>query len=461
MFLPRQRLSRRTVLRGLGATVALPYLDAMQPAGTPMAPAAPPNLVCIEMVHGAAGSAPWGIQHNLWAPAGQGTTFDLAGTSLRSLIPYQHLLTIVSNTDVENAEPFEAREIGGDHFRSSAVFLTQAHPRRTAGADVEAGTSLDQIYATRFGQDTPLPSVQHCIEHGDQGGGCGSGYSCAYVDTISWATPTRPLPMLRDPRAVFDQLFGVLGHGATGDERQRDRRARASVLDWIGESMQRLSRELGAADRARLDDYLSSVREVERRIQTIEARSASGEPREIPDAPGAVPDSFSAHVWILFDLQALALAAGVTRVIAFKLGRDASNRVYPESGFGGAFHIASHHGERESNLLDFAKLNAYHVGMLPYFLDRLSSLSDATGSLLDNTVVLYGSPMGDSHMHTHQSVPFFLAGRAGGRLKGGRHLRAPRGTPLANVMLSLLHTLGVSDLESFGDSTGGFDLNQS
>ena len=459
MFLFQKRLSRRAVLKGLGATVALPYLDAMGPGRTTAA-AAPANLVCIEMVHGAAGSTPLGIERHLWAPAALGRSFDLSGTSLRPLMPYQHLLTIVSNTDVENAEPFEAREIGGDHFRSSAVFLTQAHPKRTAGADVEAGTSLDQIYAKRFGQDTPLPSVQHCIEPPDQGGGCGSGYSCAYVDTISWATPTMPLPMLRDPRAVFDQMFGVLGEGATADERARDRRMRASVLDWISSSMARLARDLGPGDRVRLDDYLTSVREVERRIQTIEAHSATGEPREIPDAPGAVPDSFSAHVMVLFDLQALALAAGITRVVAFKLGRDASNRVYRESGVNAAFHIASHHGEREPAILEFAKLNAYHVGMLPYFLDRLAELRDAHGSLLDNTVVLYGSPMGDSHMHTHQSVPFVLVGRAGGRLAGGRHLRAPRGTPLANVMLSLLQRLGLTDLETFGDSTGVFDLNQ-
>jgi hypothetical protein len=458
MFLTRKHLSRRAVLKGLAATVGLPYLEAMEPAGRALR-AAPPNLVCIEMVHGAAGSTPWGIAQHLWAPAETGTVFDLTPTSLRSLAPFQHLLTIVSQTDVENAEPFEAREIGGDHFRSSAVFLTQSHPKRTAGADVEAGTSLDQLYAQRFGQDTPLPSVQMCIENGDQGGGCGFGYSCAYVDTISWATPTTPLPMLRDPRAVFDQLFGAFGHGATAAARQSDRRTRRSLLDWIGESIQRLSLTLGPVDRARLDHYLTSVREVERRIQTIEAHSATGAPREIPDAPAAVPDSFAAHVEVMFDLQALALAAGVTRVIAFKLGRDASNRVYPESGVAGGFHPVSHHNEREPGIRDFARLNAYHVSRLPYFLARLAELPEARGALLDNTVVLYGSPMGDSHMHTHESVPFFLAGCAGGRLKGGRHLRAPRGTPLANVMLSLLHALGRDDLETFGDSAATFDLN--
>jgi uncharacterized protein DUF1552 len=451
-------LSRRTVLRGLGATVALPLLDAMVPARAAAAARRPRRLVCIEMVHGAAGSSAIGAKKHLWAPADTGGTFDLTPTSLRSLAPFRDVLTVVSNCDVENAEPFTASEIGGDHVRSSAVFLTQAHPRQTAGADVRAGVSLDQLYAQRFGQDTPLPSVQLCIEPVDQSGGCGYGYSCVYTDAISWASPTRPLPMIRDPRVVFDTLFGVYGAGATIEERRARRREDRSILDFVLQSASSLRTRLGAGDRARLDDYLETVREVERRLQAVEARNGGGEPRELPGAPAGVPDSFAAHVHLMFDLQALAFACDITRVFAFKLGRDNSNRTYPESGFGGAFHNASHHSGREDKIGDFATINTYHVGMVPYLLDRLRAIPDGGGTLLDHTLVIYGSAMGDSNLHNHKRVPFFMAGRAGGALGGGRHVKAPNGTPLANAMLAALHALGLDDLESFGDSTGTLEL---
>jgi hypothetical protein len=458
-FITGRSLSRRTMIRGLGATVALPWLDAMTPAGRVLAAASPPpRLVCLEMVHGAAGSAQLGVERHLWAPSGTGRDFDLAPTSLTSLAPYQEVLTIVSNTDVPSAEPYATREIGGDHFRSSASFLTQAHPKQTSGADVEVGTSLDQLYAQRFGQDTPIPSLQLCIENVDQGGGCGHGYSCVYTDTISWASATEPLPMIRDPRAVFDEIFGVFGAGADARARRRSRDDTRSILDWLSGAVTRVSRDLGASDRSRLGDYLTQVREIERRLQAVEARHGTGEPRELPGAPAGVPDSFGAHVKLLIDLQVLAFASDITRVVAFKLGRDNSNRAYPESGFAGAFHPASHHGGREDRLLEFAQLNAYHVSMVRYYLDRLHATPDGDGSLLDRTVLLYGSPMGDSNLHDHKRVPFFLAGRAGGALPGGRHLQAPEGTPLSNVMLSLLRVLGLHDLETFGDSTGAFDL---
>jgi len=455
-------LSRRAVLKGLGVTVALPWLDAMMPAGRVLAAAAPPQklrLVCMEMVHGAAGSSSIGIKKHLWAPAATGRDFDLRPTSLRSLEPFRDHLTIVSNTDVDPAEPFTASEIGGDHWRSSAVFLTQAHPKQTQAGDVEAGISLDQLYAQRFGRDTPIPSMQLCIENVDQAGGCGYGYSCVYTDSISWASPTRPLPMIRNPRVVFDELFGVFGTGASPAERRERRAEDRSILDRLRESVSRLQKTLGAADRARLGDYLDNVREIERRIQIVEAFNLGGEQRELPDAPAGVPDSFSAHVRLMFDLQALAFASDITRVFALKLGRDNSNRAYPESGFGGGFHNASHHGGREDRIADFATINTYHVAMLPYFLEKLRQIPDGDGTLLDHTVVLYGSPMGDSNLHNHKRVPFFIAGRAGGRLGGGQHLKAPNGTPLANVMLGVLHALGLEDLDRFGDSTAPFDMN--
>jgi uncharacterized protein DUF1552 len=460
MFLTGRHLSRRTVLRGLGATVALPWLDAMMPAGVGARVAAAPaiRLVCIEMVHGAAGSAQIGIQKHLWAPAATGRDFDLSPTSLRSLEAFRDHLTIVSNTDVDPAEPFTAKEIGGDHFRSSAVFLTQAHPKQTAGGDVRAGTSLDQLYAQRFGQDTPIPSMQLCIEPSGSGG-CGDGYSCVYTDAISWASPTQPLPMIRNPRVVFDELFGVLGSGTTPEVR-RDRWAEdRSILDWVVASAGRLRASLGVADRARLADYLENVRELERRIQNVEKFNASGDVRELPDAPVGIPDSFSEHVRVMFDLQVFAFVSDITRVFSFKLGRDFSNRAYPESGFNGAFHATSHHSGREEKILNFARMNTYHVGIVAHLLDRLRHTPDAGATLLDNTVVLYGSPMGDSNLHNHKRVPFFVAGHAGGAIKGGRHLRAANQTPLANVMLAILHALGLSDVERFGDNDGVFELN--
>ena len=466
MFITQKHLPRRTVLKGIGATVALPFLEAMVPARSVLAqgaasPAKRVRLVAMEMVHGAAGSTNFGSKRNLWSPADVGSAYDLSPTALSSLEPYRQYLTIVSNTDVRNAEAFIPPEIGGDHFRSAAVFLTQAHPHQTQGSDVKAGTSLDQLYAQKVGGETAIPSMQLCIESVDQAGGCFYGYSCAYTDSISWigaskpGEPDTPLPMIRDPRVVFDQLFGV---GATPADRKERRGEDRSILDWLGTSIGRMKKDLGTADRARLDDYLDDVREIERRIQKIEARNSSGEERELPGAPVGVPDSFSEHVKLMFDLQALAFASDITRVFAFKLGRDASNRAFPESGYKGAFHSASHHQEKEDRILDFAKINKYHVSMVPYLLEKLKNTPDGDGNLLDNSVVLYGSPMGDSNVHNHKRVPLFLAGHAGGALKGNLHIKAADGTPLANAMLDMAHKLDL-DLPSFGDSTAALDLN--
>ena len=437
-------LSRRKMLKGLGATVALPYLEAMAPVRKP-----PVRLICIEQVHGAAGSSMYGAQHNLWAPAATGRGFDLAASSLKPLEAWRDHITIISNCDVPSADPTDAREIGGDHFRSSATYLTQTYPKRTEGADVECGISLDQLHARRFGQDTPIPSMQLCIENVDQSGGCGYGYSCVYTDTISWASATKPLPMIRDPRVAFDQMFGVFG---SRERRQED----LSILDWVRESSKRLERKLGVSDRARLADYLDNVREIERRLQAVERRNDGGEPRELPMAPRGIPDSFEEHVKLMFDLQMLAFRSDITRVFSFKLGRDGSNRVYKESGSTGAFHIVSHHGENPDRVRELAKINAYHVGMLPHLLKQLAETPDGDGTMLDNSVVMYGSPMGNPNQHNHKRVPFLLAGHGGGAIRGGVHLKAKNATPLSNVMLSLLHTLGHDDLQSFGDSEGTF-----
>jgi hypothetical protein len=452
-----KHLSRRTVLKGVGVTIALPFLDAMVPAGRAIAAAARrPRLIAIEMVHGSAGATPFGMKQHMWSPAAAGSAFDLAPTSLASLEPYRDYLTIVSNTDCRNAEAFSAPEIGADHFRSAAVFLTQAKPKQTQGSDVLAGTSFDQVYAQRFGQDTPIPSMQLCIENVDQAGGCSYNYSCVYTDTISWASPTKPLPMIRDPRIVFDQLFGV---GSTAEARSQRRSRDRSILDWVTESVNDLKSTLGAADRARLGDYLDDVREIERRIQKVETFNASGEPRELPGAPVGVPDSFDEHVRLMFDLQALAFASDVTRIFSFKLSRDVSNRVFGPSGSTTAFHTASHHDEKEERIRDFQKINSYHVAMVPYLLEKLKNTPDGDGNLLEHTLLMYGSAMGNSNAHNHKRCPLFLAGHAGGLLKGNLHLRAADGTPMANAMLTLLQGLGL-DLERFGDSTGTFDVAQ-
>ena len=453
-------LSRRHLLRGLGATVALPFLEAMVPLGTAAAKTAttgPVRLSCIEMVHGSAGSTDYGVRNNLWAPAIIGDAFDLSPTSLSPLEPFREYLTIVSNTDVRNAGTFERKEVGGDHVRSSAAFLTQARPKLTTGPDVRAGTSLDQLVARQVGQGTLLPSLQLSIEDVDTPSGFAQKYSNLYRDTISWASPTRPLPMVNDPRVVFDLLFG----GSTlSRQRAANRKTDLSILDWIVDEIRRLSRNLGPSDRNRLDEYMDDIRQVERRIQKIEAFNTSGEPRSLPDAPAGVSDDFEEHVKLMFDLEAQAFAGDTTRVVAFKVGLDGSPRVYPGSGVTEGFHAVSHHSQREDKIEKFGRINRYHVSLVPYFLEKLKSIREGDDTLLDRTLVLYGSPMGNSNFHTHKRCPLFLAGRAGGRLKGNVHLQAPKGTPMANVMLTVLHDFGLDHLKTFGDSTGTFDLTR-
>jgi hypothetical protein len=418
----------------------------------------PTRLVAIEIVHGAAGCNEWGASQNLWAPEAVGRDFDLSPSALLPLEPYRDYLTIISNTDVRNAEAAQAQEIGGDHFRSSAVYLTQAHPKQTESSDVSVGISLDQIYAQRFGQDTPIPSMQLCIENVDQAGGCAYGYACVYTDTISWASATEPLPMIRDPRVAFDQIFGA---GGSPEERAARRQTSRSILDWIAEDLAVLKRTLGPQDTLRLDRYLDNVRELERRIEGVEAQNRSGEPRELPGAPAGVPDSFSEHVKLMFDLQALAFASDMTRVFSLKLGRDASSRVYPESGTDTPFHPASHHGGRDERVRNFAQINEYHVGLLPYFMDRLKEIEEGDTNLLDKTMILYGSPMADSNLHNHRRAPLIVLGGANGQLEGNLHVKAPDGTPMADAMLTLLHKLGHDDLTTFGDNTGELALTVS
>jgi len=460
-ILTGKHISRRTMLRGVGAAIGLPLLDAMVPASRLWASTSAgraadrTRLVAIEQVHGAAGSNDLGRSMNLWSPATTGRDFDLQPTSLRSLDRFRDYLTIVSDTDARQADAKAPEEIGGDHFRTSAVFLTHAHPKQTEGSDVRIGTSMDQLYVQRFGNDTPIPSMQLTIENVDQAGGCAYGYACAYTDTISWASPTEPLPMVRDPRAVFEQLFGS---GGTPEQRAERLATDRSILDWVMAEMSDLRRSLGPADQSRLDLYAQNIRELEQRIQRIEEQNRSGAERQIPEAPVGVPDSFEEHVKLMFDLQVLAFLSDTTRVFSFKMGRDASPRVYPGSGVDTPFHSASHHGGREERVKDFAKINEYHVSLLPYFLDKLQAATEGDATLLDKTMIVYGSAMGDSNLHNHIRCPLIVLGGGNGTLEGGKHVRARPGTPMANVMLDLLHKLGADDLESFGDSDGVFSV---
>ena len=460
-FITGKHLPRRTFLRGVGATVALPFLDGMVPAGRPAPrasspPSQPTRLVCIEEVHGLPGCNDWGASRYLFAPETTGRDFVLSEeNALAPLRDYQDYLTIISNTDCRMAEAFTAPEIGGDHFRSSAVFLTQSHPKQTQGSDIFVGTSLDQMYAQRFGQETPLPSMQFCIENLDQAGGCTYNYSCVYTDSISWASPTDPLPMIRDPRVAFDMLFG---RGSSPEDRAERRATRRSILDWIARDVADARKQLGAADRARMDKYLEDVREIERRIEMVERQNSSGEERALPAAPAGVPDSFKEHIEMLYDLQVLALQTDMTRVMSFKLGRDAQSRTFPDSGSDRGFHPASHHGNREERIMDFNKICQYRMGMLPYFLEKLKNTEEGDSNLLEKTAIIWGSPMADANIHNHRRCPLIFLGHADGQLEGNLHLKVEDGTPMANAMLTLMHNLGMEDLESFGDSSGELSL---
>jgi hypothetical protein len=405
---------------------------------------------------GAAGCSDWGAARNLFAPAAVGRDWELvADSQLMPLIPFRDYMTVVSNTDCRMAEPYRAEEIGGDHDRSTAVFLTQAHPKQTQGSDAYIGTSIDQIHARRIGQNTALPSLELCIEPIDRGGGCQYNYHCAYTTTVSWASPSQPLPPIREPRIVFERLFGA---GTTPEDRAARLRTDRSMIDWIAGEVARLRVALGATDRAALDQYLEHIREIERRIQLVEQRNSSGEERELPEAPSGVPDSFEEHMQLMFDLQLIALQTDMTRVITFKTGFDQSNRTFPLSGVNRSIHGVSHHGNAPADIMDFNAINRHRLGQMAQFLDKMKTTMDGDASLLDKTAIVWGSPMGDPNLHNHRRCPLLLIGKANGALEGGLHLQAPDGTPMANVFVSLMQAIGHDDIKSFGDSTGEFPL---
>jgi hypothetical protein len=444
MIVTRKAMSRRTVLRGLGATVALPLLDGMVPAfAATRASAAKPvsRFGAIYVPHGAVMAK--------WTPAESGEAFELSPI-LTPLKPYRDQMLIITGLDHTPAAQLPG-EPGGGHGRIGGAFLTGVHAKPTEGADFEAGTSIDQIAATELGRETQLTSLELGLGSTDFAGACDAGFSCAYTSTLCWRTPTTPLPMESNPRAVFERLFG---DGDTTDPAVRRARMRKdrSLLDAVVERITDLQAVLGAKDRSKLAEYLDAVRDVERRIQRAEAQSA----RELPvveQPSGSAPASFEDYVRLMFDLQVLAYQCDLTRVITFMMTPELSARTYPEIGVPEPHHALSHHQNRTENLDKLTKLQTYHAGLLSYYVAKLKATPDGDGSLLDHLTLLYGSGMSDSNVHDIHGLPIVLIGGGAGRLKGGRHLRYAAGTPLTNLYLTVLNKLGVP-VERIGDSNG-------
>jgi hypothetical protein len=454
-FITGKHLSRRTFLRGSGASVALPFLDAMVPAGRAFRSPADgfTRMIAIHEAMGCAGGNDWGDTQNLFAPAkvGRGLEFH-AQSQLKPLEAYKEYLTIVSQTDCRMAEPFKAEEIGGDHDRSTAVFLTQAHPLQTQ-ADVYIGKSIDQMHADRFGQDTALPSLEMTVSPQDRT--CAYNYHCAYTYNLAWRTPTQPLPAIREPKAVFEQLFGA---GDSASDRAQRLETNRSLLDWITSEIAGLKRQLGATDRLALDEYMTNMRELERRIQLVEAQNSTGEERAMPEAPSGIPNTWEEHMQLMFDLQVLALQADLTRSITFIQGVDQENRTHAESGTNKSWHGASHHGNVPASIMDYNLINTYRLSQLTYLLDKMKNTLDAGVPLLDKSVVVWGSSMGDPNLHNHRRCPLIFAGKANGGLEGDIHIRAPQGTPMSNAFVSLMQAIGHDDFQALGDSTGELAL---
>ena len=438
MIVTKKALSRRTFLRGAGAAIALPLLDAMIPAltATDRTPAAPQRLRRLGYVY-----MPMGCDHTRWTPPG-GERLDELSFILTPLRPIKEHVSVLSNMQLRNAYP-------GTHATSNSSFLSAARARLTESSDYYLGTTADQVAARAIGREAQLPSLELSMDLMSLAGQCDNGYACVYHNCLSWSSPTTPLPSEAHPRTVFERLFGT---GATAEERQAALRQRASLLDSVMEEFTQLNNQLGPADRERLAQYLDTVREVERRIQRAE--SVAREHR-LPDLerPVGVPESYTDHARLMFDLQVLAFQGDITRVITFQLARETSNRTYPEIGVRDPHHPLSHHGNDPAKVEKVAKINRFHVSLFTEFLTKLRDTREGDGTLLDHSLLLYGSGMGNPNVHDHDNLPILVAGGAAGRMRGGRHIRFARPTPLANLHLTLLDKVGV-ELDSFGDSRG-------
>ena len=441
MMITKMALPRRTFLRGMGAAVGLPLLDAMVPALSAMTRTAANPARRLAFVY-----IPNGAYHAAWTPEATGAGFALS-PSLEPLEAVRDQVVVVSNLAHRQLESLG--DGGGDHSRASAGWLSGVHAKRTEGADVAVGTTADQIAAREIGQSTPLASLELALDAADIVGHCDAGYACAYMNTISWRTPTTPNPMERNPRAVFERLFGA---GDSAADRLREMQMDRSILDSVTEEVGRLEQSLGAGDRRRVTEYLEAIRETERRIQKTEHYNSTRE-LAVPGRPIGVPEDFETHAKLMIDLQVLAYQADLTRVITFAFGREASYRTFPAIGVTDPHHALSHHQNNEQKLANLAKVNTYHVQTFAYYLDKLRGTPDGDGTLLDHTLLLYGSGMSDGNLHNHSPLPLLMAGGADGRLKGGRHLRYPAETPMTNLLLSMLDMVGVRT-ERLGDSTG-------
>ena len=439
MIISKKALPRRTFLKGVGATLALPLLDAMVPAATALAatPAAPVRRLGFVFM-------PMGCDLPRWTPPGTGK-LDKLSFILDSLEPVKQHVCILSNMELQNAYP-------GTHATSNAAFLSAARAKHTESSDYYLGTTVDQIAAKQLGRETQLPSLEMAMDMLQTVGQCDNGYACVYQNNLSWSSPTTPLPAEAHPRLVFEQLFG---EGGSKAERRSALRRRASLLDFVKDDISRLGRELGPSDRAKVDQYLEAVRDVERRIQKAE-QGVADNPLPDLDRPTGVPASYADHARLMFDLQVLAMQGDVTRVITFQLARETSNRTYPEIGVPDPHHPLSHHGNDPAKIARMAKINQFHVSLFAEFVAKLKATREGNGTLLDNSLYLYGSGMGNPNVHDHINLPIIVAGGAAGGMKGGRHIRFERVTPLANLHLTLLDKVGVR-LDKFADSSGKVD----
>ena len=447
MIITKKALPRRTFLRGIGATMALPLLNSMVPAlaASPTTAAQSPTRLSFVYV-------PNGMIMDQWTPAAVGSHYQLTKI-MEPLAPFRDDMLVLSGLAHNTGWALEG-EGPGEHARASATFLTGVHPKKTEGADLRAGTSIDQIVAREFGKPTQLASLELALDSTEVVGTCDTGYSCAYSNTLCWSNPTTPVPMENKPRAVFERLFGdsdTTDPAQLRARRQRDR----SILDLVTQDVSRLLKRLGSKDRAKLTQYLDSIRDIERRIQIAEQQPA----RELPslERPVGIPSTFTAHCKLMMDLQVLAFQTDMTRVITFMMGREQNTRVYDELGIQDSYHPLSHHQNDPVKVAQVLQIDILHTQMFAYFLEKMRSTPDGDGSLLDHSIIVYGSSLSDGNLHVHNDLPIMLVGGGAGQIKGGRHLRYPDDTPTTNLFLTLLDKLGIP-VENFGDSTGRLDL---
>src|SRR5262245_39822089 len=445
MFLSKRHLSRRTFLKSGGVTLALPLLESMVPAGTALAAtaAAPKTrLGCIYIPHGAT--------MDKWTPKGEDGAFEFSET-LQPLAPFRDRINVINDLAHAPVAPWTGEDTGGaeNHVRAAAVFLSGAHPVKKNEAHV--GVTIDQVAAQHVGQDTPLPSIELSMEPLNLT--CGdAGFTCAYRNTLSGNSATLPLPRENNPQIVFERLFG---DGSTDAQRQERRQQARSLLDSIRQEVPALEKDLPAGDRRRLRDYLDEVREIERRVKQVDAQLSRK--LDLPDAPVGIPAAFEDHLKLMFDLQVLAYKSEITRISTLMLARENSNAVYPSTGVREGFHNASHHSNERKNMDQFAVINQYHVKMLAYFLEKLRATPDGDGTLLDHSMILYGSSLSDGNEHNFDPLPIVLAGSASGRLRGGRDVRHAPTTPMSNLLLTMLGKLD-AHVDTIGDSIGLLNL---